>query len=104
MSLPTDYPHRETLVAGGFVTRAQVRAASDDKLNKLPNLGLAGVKEIRAYEQANPEERSPKSKRVRVLVERLGPNLLKKGEITDDPAVVALLDKPYGRDLVEEVK
>lgn len=192
-SLPKDYPHREALIAGGFVTRASVRAAGDQKLNKLPNLGMAGIKEIRAYEAAHvetthttaspavteadaqrvaeeeaqrraeeearqkaeveaqlkaEEERQlqeaearrlaeeetrrkaeeeaarlraaqeaqrraedegraraqSRPRLVRVLVESLGPNLLKKGTVTDDPEVVALLDKPYGHKLVEEVE
>jgi membrane protein involved in colicin uptake len=171
-SLPTDYPHREVLIAGGVVTRAQVRAAGDAKLARLPNLGLAGVKELRAYETAHPEEeltsaaeeaarqaadveakrraeeetkrkaeeeavrqraeqeakrkaeeesarkaaeaarrreeeereRIQRPRRVRVLVDNLGPNRLKKDEVTDDAKAVALLDKPYGYKLVEEVE
>lgn len=43
-------------------------------------------------------------KRVRVLVDNLGPDLLKKGTITDDPRVVALLRTQRERKLVEEVK
>lgn len=174
-TLPIDYPHREALIAGGVVTRAQVRAAGDSKLNKLADIGPAGVKAIRAYEAAHPEEIQPaqpdeaeqrvravaeareramadeaarkeaevaaqkkaeaearqsteeaarraaaeaearrreeeeqlraqeRPRRVRVKVENLGPTLLKKGNVTSDPKIVALLDKPYGHKLVEEV-
>lgn len=50
------------------------------------------------------EQGRSKGRRVRVLVDNLGPNLLKKGAVTDDPAVVALLDKKTVPPLVEEVK
>ncbi len=43
-------------------------------------------------------------RRVEVLVDNLGPDLLKKGHVTDDPRVVALLKTPSGRKLVREVK
>lgn len=43
-------------------------------------------------------------KRVEVLVDNLGPDLLKKGSITGDERVVALLRSPNGRKLVREVK
>ncbi len=46
-------------------------------------------------------EKSPA--RVEVLVDNLGPNLLKKGEITDDPQIVALLDKQGGDQLVRAI-
>jgi len=39
---------------------------------------------------------------VEVLVDNLGPKLLKAGTITDDPEIVALLDDPRG--FVREVK
>jgi hypothetical protein len=55
-SLPEDYPHREAFIAGGVVTRAQVRAASDQKLiKKVPSLAGDGIKAVRAYEEAHPE-------------------------------------------------
>lgn len=47
-------------------------------------------------------EAKPKT-RVEVLADNLGPNLLKKGEITDDPQIVALLNKPGGEKLVRAV-
>lgn len=43
-------------------------------------------------------------KRVEVLVDNLGPELLKKGHITDDPRVVALLRTQGKQKLVREVK
>ena len=50
-------------------------------------------------------DRAPKrQRRVEVLVDNLGPNLLRKGQITDDPVAVALLDQPHGHALVREVK
>jgi hypothetical protein len=42
-------------------------------------------------------------RRVEVLVDNLGPGLLKKGTITSDPKIVALLDTARGRTLVREV-
>lgn len=46
-----------------------------------------------------------KAKRVEVLVDNLGPDLLKKGTVTDDPKVVALLKKQKAdRPLVREVE
>jgi hypothetical protein len=44
------------------------------------------------------------TKRVEVLVDNLGPDLLKKGTITDDPRVVALLRTQKEQKLVREVK
>lgn len=44
-----------------------------------------------------------KAKRVMVLVDNLGPDLLKKGTVTDDPKVVALLRKNTNPPLVREV-
>lgn len=52
-----------------------------------------------------PQPPLPKDKAtvVEVLVDNLGPNLLKKGERTSDPDAVALL-KRKGQKLVREVK
>jgi hypothetical protein len=44
-----------------------------------------------------------KAKRVEVLVDNLGPDLLKKGTMTDDPKVVALLKRKTNPPLVREV-
>jgi hypothetical protein len=44
-----------------------------------------------------------KAKRVEVLVDNLGPDLLKKGTVTDDPKIVALLKKKSNPPLVREV-
>jgi hypothetical protein len=43
-------------------------------------------------------------KRVEVLVDNLGPDLLKRGRITDDPRVVSLLKTQGKEKLVHEVK
>lgn len=46
-----------------------------------------------------------KPKRIRVICKgTLGPKLLTKGDITDDPEYVELLESERGRALVEEVK
>lgn len=44
------------------------------------------------------------ARRVEVLVDNLGPKLLKAGTITDDEQYVALLKTARGRTLVREVK
>jgi hypothetical protein len=44
-----------------------------------------------------------KAKRVEVLVDNLGPDLLKKGTVTDDPKIVALLKRKSNPPLVREV-
>lgn len=52
-----------------------------------------------------PASKPPvKDKRVEVLVDNLGPDLLTKGTVTDDPKVVALLKKKTSPPLVREVK
>ena len=50
----------------------------------------------------DPGKVKKSTKQVKVLVDNLGPKLYKKGQITDDPEIVALLGDP--RKLVEEVK
>jgi hypothetical protein len=51
------------------------------------------------------EKEKAKAKRVRVICEgTLGPKLLRKGDVTDDPEYVALLEDERGRTLVQEVK
>lgn len=53
----------------------------------------------------NPPEQSKTGKRVEVICEdTLGPELLKKCDVTDDPDYVALLKTTRGRKLVREVK
>ena len=46
----------------------------------------------------------PKKRRVEVLVDNLGPQLLQRGDITDAPGMVRLLDTPGGERLVQEVR
>lgn len=51
-----------------------------------------------------PEPPQEEPKRVEVLVENLGSQLLKKGTVTSDPEIVALLETERGRKKVREVK
>lgn len=51
------------------------------------------------------EPQAKKIKKVRVVCEgTLGTKLLKKGDVTDDPEYVALLETERGRTLVQEVR
>lgn len=57
-------------------------------------------------QKPGPEDgtNAPAITRVEVLCEgRLGPRLLKKGNVTDDPGYVALLDNPRKAHLVRPV-
>ncbi|GEM_PF-5598974 len=55
-------------------------------------------------EKQPPQPPKEQPKRVEVLVENLGYKLLKKGTVTSDPEIVALLKTARGRKLVREVK
>ena len=55
-------------------------------------------------EQQGPPNIGRSVTRVKVLVDNLGPDLLKQGTVTEDPRVVALLKTQRGRKLVEAVR
>lgn len=61
--------------------------------------------EARKKAEAEKAEAEAKAKKVRVICEgTLGPQLLKKGDVTDDAEYVALLGTKRGKTLVEEAK
>ena len=65
--------------------------SKDEKLNPSPTQPL-------------PPNLARQARQVEVLVDNLGPDLLKKGTISDDPRVVALLKTQGKHKLVREVK
>lgn len=86
----------------------------DNKENKAPTSSPStGAGRAASSSQPPPstgagDDKSPASsrlgRRVEVLVDNLGPKLLKAGDVTDDPAYVDLLKTARGRTLVREVK
>lgn len=75
----------------------RLRAEEESRRRTEEEAQRKAEEEARLLEQQRP-------RRVEVIVDNLGPNLLKKGTVTDDPRVVALLDRPGGWKLVREVK
>lgn len=70
-----------------------------------PPAGAAKTTPPAGAAKTTPSTQEPDKKpgpKVRVLVNNLGPKLYQVGAVTDDPAIVALLDDP--RNLVEKVK
>lgn len=66
---------------------------------------VAGETNKNLETKESTEPQAKKIKKVRVVCEgTLGTKLLKKGDVTDDPEYVALLETERGRTLVEEVK
>lgn len=65
---------------------------------------MAENQEDKKDQGQQPPNVARKAKRVEVMVDNLGPELWKKGTVTDDPRAVALLDTANGRKLVREVK
>jgi hypothetical protein len=66
-----------------------------DEQSKAPTQGAGQSGAPNVVRQAN---------HVEVLDDNLGPQLLKKGTVTDDPQVVALLRTQKAQKLVREVK
>lgn len=66
----------------------------------------APASQLTKEEGAEQSEKSVTPLRVQVILESgtLGPLLLTKGAITDDPRYVAMLRTPRGRRLVKEIK
>ncbi|MCP9494278.1 MAG: hypothetical protein MSG64_07470 [Pyrinomonadaceae bacterium MAG19_C2-C3] len=60
--------------------------------------------EAKSKADAEAKAKAPQKRRVEVLVDNLGPKLLKRGDVTDDEQYAALIDEDYGRTLVREVK
>lgn len=48
-------------------------------------------------DEKDKSKSASKPKKVRVMVDNLGPKLYRKGQTTDDPAIIALLDDGTGR-------
>ncbi len=60
--------------------------------------------EAKAKADAEAKAKAPQKRRVEILVDNLGPKLLKRGDVTDDAQYVAIADTDYGRGVVREVK
>lgn len=97
-------------------TDASVPSATIEKTVEVPLVAPTAIVPNLVYEQTTEatdgttdapvfDVEKAGSKKVRVICEgSLGLKMLKKGDITDDPEYVALLDTERGRQLVEKFR
>lgn len=84
---------------------AKKKADAEAKKKAADDAKTKADAEANAKAKADADAKANKPKKVRVICKgTLGPKLLKKGDVTDDPEYVALLETERGRTLVEEVK